>query len=324
MKTEVLKALRQQEGYISGQKLCEQLGVSRTAVWKVISQLKEEGYAIESVTNKGYCLIREPNVLSESEILSRIHTNCIGKQVQYFDTLDSTNTYCGREGERLAHGTLVVAEEQTAGLGSRGRSWTSPKGSSIYMSLLLKPDIMPDVAPRLTLVMALSVARAFRRMGVEVQIKWPNDIVIKGKKLVGILTEMRAEIGYVHQVVIGVGINVLTEQFPEELSQRATSVLLETGKAFSRAQLVAEILDCFEQDYDIFLRTCDLSELLEQYTQFSVTIGKEVCVLEQKETYNGRALGVNETGQLLVACEDGSVKKVFADEVSVRGIYGYV
>lgn len=324
MKTEVLKALRQQEDYVSGQKLCEKLGVSRTAVWKVISQLKEEGYVIESVTNKGYRLLQEPNILSESEILSRLHTTCIGKQVQYFDTLDSTNTYCGRKGEELAHGTVVVAEKQTAGLGSRGRNWTSPKGSSIYMSLLLKPDISPDAAPRLTLVMALSVACAFRNLGVKVQIKWPNDIVINGKKLVGILTEMRAEIGYVHQVVIGVGINVLTEQFPEELAQRATSVFLETGKTFSRAEVLAEVLECFEQDYETFLRTSDLSELLEQYTQFSATIGKEVCVLEQKATYNGRALRVNETGQLLVELEDGSVNAVFADEVSVRGIYGYV
>lgn len=324
MKTEVLKALRQQEDYVSGQKLCEKLGVSRTAVWKVISQLKEEGYVIESVTKKGYRLLSEPNVLSESEILSRLHTTCIGKQVQYFDTLDSTNTYCGRKGEELAHGTVVVAEKQTAGLGSRGRNWTSPKGSSIYMSLLLKPDILPDAAPRLTLVMALSVARAFRNLGVKVQIKWPNDIVINGKKLVGILTEMRAEIGYVHQVVIGVGINVLTEQFPAELAHRATSVFLETGKIFSRAEVLAEVLDCFEQDYETFLRTSDLSELLEQYTQFSATIGKEVCVLEQKATYNGRALRVNETGQLLVECEDGSINAVFADEVSVRGIYGYV
>lgn len=324
MKTKVLKALKKADGFLSGQQLCENLGVSRTAVWKVITQLKEEGYEIESVRNKGYCLLTVPDIYSASEIKSRLRTKKIAQNVLFFDELESTNTFCRQNGDRYPDGTLVIANIQTAGKGSRGRSWESPENVSVYMTVLLKPDISPEYAPRLTLVMAVSIARALAALGVDAGIKWPNDIVVNGKKLVGILTEMSAEVDYIHQVIIGAGINVLTEHFPEEIAQRATSLLLETGRRFSRSEIAAEIMNCFEEDYDTFLKTCDLSGLLQRYKRFSVTLGSEVRVLDRKAEYTGRAVDIDEEGRLLVEKSDGDRVKVFADEVSVRGIYGYV
>lgn len=248
----------------------------------------------------------------------------IGENVVYFEQLDSTNTYCRQHGRELQDGTLVVANRQTAGKGSKGRGWESPEDVALYMSLLLKPDIQPVLAPRLTPIMALSIAKALDKLGVAVQIKWPNDIVLNGKKLAGILTEMSAKATTVEQIVIGVGINISAKDFPEEIKERATSLLIETGKVFSKKELIASVMECFREDYKIFLKTCDLSQLLEQYKQFSATVGKEVRILDAGGGYTGLAVDVDEIGQLLVRRDDGQLVRVFADEVSVRGIYGYV
>lgn len=257
-------------------------------------------------------------------ILENLSTEQIGRNIVFFRELDSTNSYCRHNGKDYPEGTLVIANNQTAGKGSRGRSWESPQDVAVYMSLILKPDIQPLYAPRLTLVMALSVARALESMGVQAEIKWPNDIVINGKKLVGILTEMNAKQQGIEQVIVGIGINVSTQHFSEELKVRATSLYLETGKYFPREEIIAAVMNCFEEDYKVFLKTCDLSQLLEQYIQFSATVGKEVRILDSKGEYTGFAQSVDKDGQLLVCKEDGQVVKVFADEVSVRGIYGYV
>lgn len=262
--------------------------------------------------------------LQEEKLKELLCTEIIGHDILCFKSLDSTNAYCRKAGRIFPHGTVVTAETQTAGRGSRGRSWESPKGVAVYMSLVLQPEIEPLVAPRLTPVMAISIARALQSMGIDAGIKWPNDIVINGKKLVGILTEMDATVKGIKQVVIGVGINVLNESFPEEIEHRATSLLLETGRKCPREELVAAILNCFEEDYRIFLKTCDLSQLLEQYEQFSVTLGQEVKVLDSQGEYTGYARRIDENGQLWVQKDDGQMVCVFADEVSVRGIYGYV
>ncbi len=263
-------------------------------------------------------------VMLTNEIKNTLHTEVIGQNILYFQQLESTNTYCRQNGTNLPDGTVVIANNQTAGKGSRGRRWESPKDVAIYMSLLLKPDMEPVYAPRLTPVMALSVARALRELGIEVQIKWPNDIVFNGRKLVGILTEMRARSTAVEQVVIGVGINVSTKQFPKELKYRATSLYMETGKDFSREEIIGTVMNYFEEDYRTFLKTFDLSQLLEQYIQFSATVGKEVRILDARGEYTGIAMDVDANGQLIVQKEDGQLVPVYADEVSVRGIYGYI
>ena len=313
---------------MSGQQLCEEFQVSRTAVWKVIEQLKAEGYQIEAVRNKGYRLTCSPDVMSKAEIESLMKTKWAGHPVIYHDQVDSTNTQAKRLGEELArdgHGTLVVADLQTAGKGRRGRSWESPSGASIYMSILLRPDILPDQAPMLTLVMAQSVAEAVQELtGAEVGIKWPNDIVLNGKKICGILTEMSAEIDYINYVVIGVGVNVNTPDFPEALVETATSLKIELGQSVKRSALIAAVMKRFEENYETFIRTGDLSGIQDQYNSLLVNRDRDVRVLEPGHVYNGHALGINSTGELLVEKEDGTTAEIFAGEVSVRGIYGYV
>ena len=320
--------LREADGYVSGQQLCEKFQVSRTAVWKVINQLKDEGYQIEAVRNKGYHIVESPDVLTKEELTVQIgnQTKWAGQQIFCFETIDSTNIRARQLGENHApHGTLVVSEQQTAGRGRRGRSWESPAGSSIYMSILLKPDFLPTQAPMLTIVMAYSVAVALRRKtGLDFQIKWPNDIVLNGKKVVGILTEMSTEIDYINHVVIGVGINVNTETLPKELCATATSIRKESGTTWKRAELIGEILREFEVQYDRFIVEKDLSYLQEAYNAILVNCNREVCILAEKDGYHAIALGIDPKGELLVRKEDGSEEAVYAGEVSVRGIYGYV
>ncbi|WP_443597898.1 biotin--[acetyl-CoA-carboxylase] ligase [Agathobacter sp.] len=326
MKEEILRLLRSADGYISGQELCNRFGVSRTAVWKAINQLKEAGYEIEAQQNKGYRLKAAPDLMTEAEIKSLMHTEWVAKEVLYFDTIDSTNTKAQELAEKgYPSGTLVVADKQESGKGRRGRSWVSPSGTGIFMTLMIKPDINPNNASMLTLVAALAVAKAITSVtGEEAMIKWPNDIVVNGKKVCGILTEMNAQFDYINHIVIGIGINVHNESFPEEISQMASSLMIEAGgKRFHRAQIIAETMSYFEQYYDTFLKTQDLSALVREYDKLLVNRNKSVRVLDPKEPFDGKAMGITPKGELIVDTWE-SRKLVSSGEVSVRGIYGYV
>ncbi len=326
MKEEILRLLRSTDGYISGQELCNRFGVSRTAVWKAINQLKEAGYEIEAQQNKGYRLMAAPDLMTEAEIKSLMHTDWVAKEVLYFDTIDSTNTKAQELAEKgYPSGTLVVADKQESGKGRRGRSWVSPSGTGIFMTLMIKPDINPNNASMLTLVAALAVAKAITSVtGEEALIKWPNDIVVNGKKVCGILTEMNAQFDYINHIVVGIGINVHNESFPEEISQMASSLMIEAGgKRFHRAQIIAETMSYFEQYYDTFLKTQDLSALVREYDELLVNRNKSVRVLDPKEPFDGKAMGITSKGELIVDTWE-SRKLVSSGEVSVRGIYGYV
>lgn len=326
MKAEVLKMLRESDGYVSGQQICERFGVSRTAVWKVIRRLQEEGYQVEAVRNRGYRIVDSPDVMTKEELESLMKTRWAGKNIVYYTETDSTNLRIKQLGDEGApEGTLAVADHQSAGRGRRGRSWDSPAGSSIYMSVLLRPKIAPDRAPMLTLVMACSVAEGIMDCeDVKVQIKWPNDIIINGKKLVGILTEMSTQIDYINHVTVGVGINVNMTGFPEELRATATSLRIETGHVVKRAPLIAAVMERLETNYEVFMKTEDMSGLMEKYSSLLVNREKEVMVLGAREQYRAYALGINNTGELIVRREDGTEEAVYAGEVSVRGVYGYV
>lgn len=326
MKEEILRLLRSADGYISGQELCNRFGVSRTAVWKAINQLKEAGYEIEAQQNKGYRLMAAPDLMTEAEIKSLMHTEWVAREVLYFDTIDSTNTKAQELAEKgYPSGTLVVADKQESGKGRRGRSWVSPSGTGIFMTLMIKPDINPNNASMLTLVAALAVAKAITSVtGEEALIKWPNDIVVNGKKVCGILTEMNAQFDYINHIVVGIGINVHNESFPEEISQMASSLMIEAGgKRFHRAQIIAETMSYFEQYYDTFLKTQDLSALVREYDELLVNRNKSVRVLDPKEPFDGKAMGITPKGELIVDTWE-SRKLVSSGEVSVRGIYGYV
>lgn len=325
MKTKILMCLKQHEGYLSGEELSKQLGVSRTAVWKSIRRLREDGYTIEAVRNRGYRLADSGDVYSEAELKSVIQTKKAGQCLYFFDEVDSTNNQAKLLAETgVPDGTLVVAETQCAGKGRRGRQWLSPKGTGIWMSLVLRPDIPPDRAAMLTLVAALAVSDGIETVtGLKPEIKWPNDIVINGRKLCGILTEMSTEMGDINYVVIGIGINVGMPDFPDEIRAIATSLALE-GKPVRRSGLVNQILKAWEQYYEVYLQTADLSGLMQQYNDRLVNCNRLVTVLKPEESYTGMSHGIDRLGRLLVEKEDRTVEAVMSGEVSVRGIYGYV
>ena len=326
MKAEILALLRENDKFISGQELCNRFGVSRTAVWKVINQLKKEGYRIEAVQNKGYHMVSSPALLSKYELESRIHTQWLGKEIVYKETTDSTNADVRRMAEGGAeNGLLVVADSQTNGKGRRGRQWESKKGTNLYFSVLLKPEFAPDKASMITLVAAYSVAKVIaKNTGLDAKIKWPNDIVVGRKKVCGILTEMSMERDYIHHIVLGIGINVNEESFPEEIKDMATSLKIEKGSLIVRANLLSDILFRLEQDYEAFLSAEDLKPFVEEYNKMLVNKGALVKVLDPKGEFTGIAGGINEEGMLLVFKENGQIEKVYAGEVSVRGMYGYV
>ena len=326
MKSGILALLRETDGYLSGEELCGRFGVTRAAVWKAIGQLKQEGYEIEAVRNRGYRLASLPDVLSKDELVSRLRTKWAGKTLEYHASLGSTNVRARLLAEEGApEGTLVVAETQTAGRGRKGRSWASPPGKNLYFTILLRPSFVPDRAPMLTLVMALSVRDAIEEVcGCESAIKWPNDIVLNGRKITGILTEMNVQSDYIDYVVVGVGVNVKEQEFEADLADRAASLEGELHRSVSRALLLEKILEHFEQNYGLFLEKLDLSLLQERYNACLINRNREVEVLEPAGSYRGRAEGIDAKGRLLVRLADNGLKEIYAGEVSVRGVYGYV
>lgn len=325
MKGRILELLKNSNEYVSGQELCEMFGVSRTAVWKAINSLKESGYEIESVPNRGYRLKECPDVLLSAELKSQLKTAWWGQEILYFQDIDSTNNEIKRQADSYGEGLLAIAEHQSAGRGRRGRTWESPMGSGIWMSFLLKPDMAPEKASMVTLVAALACAKAFEQeIGMEVGIKWPNDIVINGRKVTGILTEMSAEPDYINYVVVGIGINANMEEFPEEISSVATSLRIECGHPVPRSRIVAAFGEQFEELYRSFVKTGNLSPIKAEYEARLLNKDATVCVLRGDEKCVCTALGINDMGELIIKLSDGTIETVRAGEVSVRGVYGYV
>lgn len=246
-------------------------------------------------------------------------------KVLYLDTVDSTNTRAKKEAlEGAADHTVVIADCQTAGRGRRGRSFDSARGQGIFLSLILRPEFGPDRASMLTLVAGLSVRRALsEQTGLAAQIKWPNDLVIHGRKLCGILTEMSAKPDGIAYLVVGIGVNVNQKEFPEELKSVATSVFQESGKDFDRVLLIEEILRWFDYYYEQFVRAGDLSGLRAEYQSYMINLGQEVVVEQGGNRFTAIATGIDSDGELLIE-RDGVPEKVLSGEVSVRGVYGYV
>ena len=259
--------------------------------------------------------------MTREQIQSGLGTQWAGQDIVYFKEIDSTNRYAKKlAGQGAAHGTMVLADTQTAGRGRRGRGWISPAGESIAMSLILRPDVPPAQVAKISLLTALATANAIRRVtGLDVRIKWPNDIVAGGRKVCGMLMEMDATPEKVASVVAGVGINVHQTQFPEEIAHSASSLDLLAGRRISRADIVRAFLQEFEQAWVL-----GDEAMMRAYCARSATIGQRVQVIGLNGTYTGTAQGVTDSGSLLVrADEDGGVREVLAADVSVRGIMGY-
>lgn len=318
----ILELLRRQEGFLSGEDIGRELSITRAAVWKGIKKLREEGYEIEAVTNRGYRLTNPETMYNKRELEQGLKTKTMGQTIYFYEETDTTNNRARELAlEGAPEGTLVVAEKQTAGRGRRGKVWESPLGTGIWMSLVLRPQIAPAEASVLTLLCGLATAEAIEaETGLSAGIKWPNDILINGKKAVGILTEMDCEMSEVHFVISGIGINVNTASFPPEIAEIATSLYLECGKTVSRRRLVHRVLERLEEHYETFLRTGSFAAMLEDYRKHCITLGKEVHVLG-REPFFAEALDITPEGELLVRrADNGKEEVVFSGEVSIRGV----
>lgn len=322
MRNEILDYFRKADGnFVSGQQISKDLHVSRTAIWKHINVLKERGYIFESSTRKGYRLIYAPNLLTPLEIDSALHTETFGRHVVYLESTQSTNEEAkkiAREGAE--EGTIVVAEEQITGHGRLARGFYSPFDKGIWFSLILRPKFFPMEASKCTLLAAVGVCRGIRRMGLaDAGIKWPNDILVHGKKLVGILTLMSASMEKIDYIIMGIGINtgIKKNEFPEDFREGATSFLNE-GINVSRKDLLAAILGELEKEYSI-AQNEGFDKVLDDWRALSVTLGQEVRVIFGDDSYTGKAVDIDRDGCLLV--NTGSeVKRVIAGDVSIRPV----
>lgn len=321
----ILKYLREKDGFVSGEEISSNLGVSRTAIWKHIKELKSEGYIIDSSSKKGYRLLEAPDRLTAEEVLPMSSAHYIGKNIVHFESAGSTNIEARQlANEGCEEGTTVIAEEQTSGRGRLGRSWSTPKSKSIAFSMVLRPNIKPEDAPGITLLMGTAVCRALRKAAVvDAYIKWPNDIIVNKKKICGILTEMNAEMDAVNYIIVGVGINVNIEDFPEDLKGIATSLYIETGKETSRKHILSAVFSEFEMLYDKF-KSWGISSIIDEFKSYSITLGRQVRVTSINESFTGEAVDITPKGLLVIKLNDGSLKTVISGDVSVRGINGYI
>lgn len=322
MQKKILDILLNTDDFISGQEISEKLGVSRQAVWKSINALKEKGYEIQSVTNRGYRLVSSPDYLNESSLKTLLHNKIIGKNLIVLDSVNSTNDHLKKLGnEGCENGTVVAAREQTRGKGRLGRTWQSKKDDGIAFSVLLRPNVAPSEVSAITPLAGLAVCKAIREYTkLDCVIKWPNDIIVGRKKLVGILTEMSAEFDAVEYVITGIGINIDHTSFPEEIAFKATSLLLETGRHIDKNEFLACVLEHLENEFvknNLELTPTALSE----YTDLCATVGRSVTFQRGTRRISGMAVGVSEHGELKVMMSDGTICLVNSGEVTVQGIY---
>ena len=322
--------LRERGRFVSGESISASLGITRAAIWKSISALRAQGYEIDAVPGRGYCLKSLPDTLSEQTVRSYMgKVRTVGKRIDCFDSIDSTNAYLKRIAlDGAPDGTVAVAAEQTSGRGRRGRSFQSAAGKGVYLSILLRPDMTPQQLMPLTGLIAVAMSRAVDRVaGTHSQIKWTNDLILNSRKLCGILTELsvEGETGELQYVVAGIGFNVSQreEDFDGEVAKIATSILRETGKLVSRAALSAAMIEELDTLYAA-LKSGDTGAYLDEYRRRCVTIGREVQLLWQDTKEKVTALDVDEAFGLVVRRENGAVETIRTGEVSVRGLYGYV
>lgn len=318
----ILQLLRDnQTAPISGEEISQKLGVSRTAVWKHIKTLKNEGHVIASKSKVGYCLLQSPDRIYPREITSQLDSGVLGKKLIYLPQTTSTNTIAKEAADSGAyHGTAIIAEKQQQGRGRLGKQWLSDNTKGIWMSVILRPDFPPFEAPKLTFMAAVALISAIKKTtGIELGLKWPNDVYYDNKKVAGILTEMKAEMDMIHYVVLGLGVNVnqqLTEM-PEEIRELAISLRAINKGELCRTKLTTAILKELEHWYEIFVRD-GFKPILEEWRQWDVTKNQQVQVKEWDNDFLGTAQGVDNEGNLLVLDEQGVVHPVHSGEVSIK------
>jgi BirA family biotin operon repressor/biotin-[acetyl-CoA-carboxylase] ligase len=315
----ILAALRASSHGVSGTEFCQQLDVSRAAVWAHIESLREAGFEIVASPHRGYQLVKSPDALLADDLASRLgNVSVIGREIIVLPETTSTND----EVEQAARanrdeGLVVFAESQTRGRGRRGRRWSSPTGKGLWFSILLRPQLAPGECTQLTVATATALVRAIRSVtGVTPEIKWPNDLLVRGKKLAGILTELSAELDHVRYVIIGIGIdcNQTTSDFPRELRDIATSLKLTSGKTISRTDLAVAVLRELDVDYARILDG-DFNSVAEEWAGHCSTLGRQVEIEVGQRRITGRAEALDESGALMLRTEHGQVERVICGDV---------
>jgi BirA family biotin operon repressor/biotin-[acetyl-CoA-carboxylase] ligase len=318
----ILFALRANPDGVSGAQLAEQLAISRAAVWARMDELRQAGYEIEAGPHFGYRLVSSPDALHADDLLARLgDTKVIGRDIRVFEETNSTNDVVeklARDG--VKEGVVVFAESQTKGRGRLGRKWMSPTHKGLWFSVLLRPELRPQEATQLTVASATALHRAIKSVtGLSADIKWPNDLLIGGKKVVGILTEMNAEVDRVRHVILGIGVDVNQDavEFPPELNKIATSLKAETGEEISRAELATEILRELDADY---ARICGgkFSEVADEWEAGCATIGKNVSVQMGVRKIRGCAEALDDAGALLIRTEHGHLERIIGGDVTLE------
>jgi len=321
LRIKILELLRSHSDvYVSGEMISKQLSVSRTTIWKNIQAIKQAGYAIESHPRKGYCLRHVPDLLIPGEVVANLETSWLGRDISYFASIGSTNDEAKKMAANgKATGAVVLAERQTCGHGRLAREWFSPNGAGIWLSVILRPRLLPKDAPKITLLAAVAVNQAIINCtGLATGIKWPNDIVFQGKKIAGILTEMNAEMDAVNYIVLGIGINVNVkfDDFPAEIHTIASSLSMLAGHSISRIKLLAEILLQLERLYEEVCRD-GFEHVFHEWRRMTTTLGQMVDVSSTERSFCGVAIDIDDNGALLVDTSRGR-ECVLAGDVKVR------
>ncbi|RAV18491.1 biotin--[acetyl-CoA-carboxylase] ligase [Paenibacillus contaminans] len=318
MNERLVQLFKQNQGvFLSGEQLSKELNCSRTAVWKHIQSLRKEGFEFEAVPKLGYRLLQVPERIDQASLLARLQTRTLGRTIKLYDEVDSTQNIAHelvRNG--AGEGTLVIAEQQTKGRGRMGRNWLSPKGKGIWMSVVLKPEIPLPFTPQLTLLVAVALCRTIRKLTPEVGIKWPNDLLVRGKKISGILLESSAEDERLNYVIVGVGIsaNLKEEDYPDDLREKATSLLIERGEPIDRAALVCDFLLQLEDLYELY-RDQGFAPIRTLWEALTVTLQRKVTIQTAQGIEEGTAVAIDDMGALLVAKPDGRTVTYFSGDV---------
>ncbi len=316
----IIQILKDHEGrFVSGEVISQEVGITRAAIWKRIAALKDLGYVVDARQNMGYRLMRSPDILTPSEIQYRLGTKIVGKEVRYYPVLESTNAEAFRlASSGAADGLVVITDHQTGGKGRLNRTWFSFRRQSISLSVVLRPKIVPYLATMLTYMTGIALYEAiYAQTAIKPSLKWPNDILMRGKKVAGVLCELNTETDIVNFAVIGMGVNlnVRKKRFPEEIREASTSLYEETKKRLKRVAFVKELLRQLDYWYSVFLRDGGDSRILAEWKERSQIVGQNVRIRSFEEEIVGKVVDVDSYGALMIETEDDKKKRVIAGDL---------
>lgn len=315
----ILRLLREDPStFLSGEKIGRRLKMTRTAVWKRLKSLRDMGYEIEASTRRGYRLIQSPDLLTPSEIEPILETEWMGRAIHYFRTIDSTNSVAYQLALKGAReGEVVIAESQTEGRGRLGRNWFSPPFLNLYLSVILRPKVPPQEASIMTLMAAVATVSAIERCsGLQPSIKWPNDILLRNRKLAGLLNEIHSEMDRIHFLILGIGVNLNVDEkmFPKEIRSKATSLKREMGQTVPRKAFLQALLGELEKWYGIFLREGS-APVLKEWRMRAQIEGKRVRITSFGESIDAVAVDLDSDGALIIKTQDGNLKRIVAGDI---------